>query len=188
MKKNIHFKLLAILSIALLQACSAPGATSSDKRSTIETMRQDVLSEIYKLNPSVRKKVNAAPGYAVFSNVNINLIFLSAGTGFGVTVNNSTGKKTYMKMGEAGLGLGAGVKDFRALFIFNNRDVMNRFVETGWQFGGHADAAAKAGEKGGAVGGEALVDGIKVYQLTETGLALQATVKGTKYWKDDALN
>ena len=27
-----------------------------------------------------------------------------------------------------------------------------------------------------------------IYQLTENGLALQATVKGTKYWKDGALN
>jgi hypothetical protein len=39
-----------------------------------------------------------------------------------------------------------------------------------------------------AVGGEILLNGITIYQLTESGLALQATVKGTKYWKDDALN
>jgi hypothetical protein len=38
------------------------------------------------------------------------------------------------------------------------------------------------------VGGEALFDGITVYQLTKSGLALQATIKGTKYWKDDELN
>ena len=33
-----------------------------------------------------------------------------------------------------------------------------------------------------------VVDGITIYQLTETGVALQATIKGTKYWKDDELN
>ena len=27
-----------------------------------------------------------------------------------------------------------------------------------------------------------------IYQLTESGLALQATIKGTRFWKDDALN
>jgi len=187
MKIRSHL-LLIVLLFSVLQACSAPGSTGGEQRNAIEKMRQEVLSDIYKLQPSVRKKVQAAPGYAVFSNVNVNLIFFSAGTGFGVTVDNSSGKKTYMKMGEAGFGLGAGIKDFRALFIFDNREVMDRFVESGWQFGGQADAAAKAGEKGAAVGGEALVDGITVYQLTETGLALQATVKGTKYWKDDALN
>jgi hypothetical protein len=65
---------------------------------------------------------------------------------------------------------------------------MDRFINSGWQFGGHADAAAKASDKGGAVGGEVLADNITIFQLTETGLALQATVKGTKYWKDAELN
>jgi len=65
---------------------------------------------------------------------------------------------------------------------------MERFIRSGWEFGGHADAAAKAGDKGAAVGGEILADNMTIYQLTESGLALQATVKGTKYWKDDELN
>ena len=29
---------------------------------------------------------------------------------------------------------------------------------------------------------------MKIYQFTESGLALQATVSGTKYWKDSKLN
>jgi len=29
---------------------------------------------------------------------------------------------------------------------------------------------------------------VALYQLTETGLALQATIQGTKYFKDDELN
>jgi len=66
---------------------------------------------------------------------------------------------------------------------------MNNFIESGWQFGAHADAAAIADDKGvGAVGGEVVIDNITIYQLTKTGLALQATIKGTKYWKDDELN
>lgn len=39
-----------------------------------------------------------------------------------------------------------------------------------------------------SVGGEAVLDKISIYQLTESGLALQATVKGTKYWLDEELN
>jgi lipid-binding SYLF domain-containing protein len=93
-----------------------------------------------------------------------------------------------MKMGEVGLGLGLGLKDFRAVFIFHDQATMKRFVESGWEFGGHADAAAKASDMGAAVGGEALLDNITIYQLTESGLALQATIKGTKYWQDSALN
>ena len=51
-----------------------------------------------------------------------------------------------------------------------------------------ADAAAKAGDLGAAVGGEAIVDNVTVYQLTQSGLALQATIKGTRYWRDSQLN
>jgi len=39
-----------------------------------------------------------------------------------------------------------------------------------------------------AVGGEVTVDNVTIYQLTEAGLAPQATVKGMKFWKDDELN
>jgi hypothetical protein len=33
-----------------------------------------------------------------------------------------------------------------------------------------------------------VIDRVTVYQLTESGLALQATVKGTKFWVDHELN
>jgi lipid-binding SYLF domain-containing protein len=180
--------LISLLMVSFIVACSAPGSSGPEKRTSINNMRQQVLNDIYKQNPSVRGEVQSAPGYAVFSNVNINLILLSASGGYGVVVDNASGKNTYMKMGEAGIGFGAGVKDFRALFVFQSKSAMNRFIEHGWQVGGHADAAAKAGGKGGAVAAEGFVDGIKVYQITETGLALQATLKGTKFWRDDSLN
>jgi hypothetical protein len=47
----------------------------------------------------------------------------------------------------------------------------------------------KAGEQGAALQGALAVSpGVWLYQLTETGLALELTAKGTKYYKDDALN
>lgn len=93
-----------------------------------------------------------------------------------------------MQMGEVGLGFDAGVKDFRAVFVFHNTNTMKRFIDHGWAFGAQADAAAKASDKGAALAGEVTVDNITIYQLTESGLALQETVKGTKYWKDNSLN
>ncbi len=178
------------LTIAfIVSGCATTtGTTPQEKRQAVLSMRSDVLSELYKIHPKARAEVAAAPGYAVFSNANINIIFVSFSGGYGVAQDTKTGKQIFMKMGEAGIGLGLGVKDFRAVFIFHDRAVLEKFLGSGWEFGGHADAAAKAGDKGAAVGGEAVFDGITIYQLTESGLALQATVKGTKYWKDDDLN
>jgi hypothetical protein len=69
---------------------------------------------------------------------------------------------------------------------------MKKFVESGWQFGGEADATAKSGKEGGSASKEAGVDTganlFVIYQLTDAGVALQATVAGTKYWKDKELN
>ena len=173
----------------VLTGCATTGATTVDeKREAVLRMKQEVLTELYQVRPESQSRIVRAPGYAVFSNANVNLLLASFGGGEGVVTDNQRGGNTFMKMGEVGIGLGLGVKDFRAVFVFHDRETMERFISSGWEFGAHADAAAKSGEKGGAVGGEALFDGITVYQLTESGLALQATLKGTKYWKNTALN
>jgi lipid-binding SYLF domain-containing protein len=187
--KLFKIGLYSLLFASLLWGCATTrGTTPQDKRHATLDMKNETLSDLYKVHPQARSQIAKAPGYAVFSDANVNVIFASFGGGYGVVKNNKTGRHTYMKMGEIGIGLGLGVKDFRAVFIFHDHETMNQFIESGWEFGGHADAAAKASDKGAAVGGEILLDNITIYQLTESGLALQATVKGTKYWKDDALN
>jgi lipid-binding SYLF domain-containing protein len=180
---------LALFMVLVLSGCATTGATTAgQKRHAILSMKQEVLSDLYKAHPGARSKIAKAPGYAVFSNANINVILASFSGGEGVVKNNATGKHTFMKMGEVGIGFGLGVKDFRVVFVFHDHDTMQNFIANGWEVGAHADAAAKVGEKGGAVGGEILLDGVSIYQLTESGLALQATVKGTKYWRTSELN
>lgn len=176
----------ALIIFALLSGCAAQGHTPADKRASINLMHDQVLAEIYAESSTAKSDVASSAGYAVFSNAQLNLFLVSAGTGFGVAKSN--GNSTYMKMGEVGVGVGLGVKDFRALFVFHTARAYTDFVENGWAFGAEADAAAKATDKGGEVGGGITIGNITVYQMTSTGLALQATVKGTKYWKDSDLN
>ena len=180
----------ACLVLALLAGGCATtgGGTPAEKRASVQKMKSQVLTELYRQKPDVKAQIRSAPGYAVFSNANVNVILASFGGGFGVVENNRNGSETYMKMGEVGVGLGMGVKDFRLVFVFHTEAAMKRFVDKGWVLGAQADAAAKADEKGAAVGGEITVDDMTIYQLTETGLALQATIKGTRFWKDETLN
>lgn len=175
--------------IIIFGGCAITGAKSpSEKRQAVLSMKNEVLADLYKLKPDVKAQIARAPGYAVFSNANVNLILASFGGGYGVVKNNKTGKHTYMNMGEVGIGIGLGVKDFRAVFVFHTTRSLNRFIEHGWAFGAQADAAAKAEDKGEAFGGEVVLDNVTIYQITEAGLALQATIKGTKFWKNDELN
>jgi lipid-binding SYLF domain-containing protein len=172
-----------------MSGCGAPGGTVEEKREAILTMADETLKKLYSQDASAKKRVDDAVGYAVFSNVGVNVLLLATGNGYGVVTDNRTGKKTYMRMGEAGVGIGLGVKDFRAVFAFYNEDTLDQFMDSGWDFGGDADAAAKAGDKGAAAEGQANVQsGMEIWTMTEAGLALQATVQGTKYWPYAELN
>lgn len=179
--------LLIVLTL-MITGCAATRGTPDERRSAIREMRSDVLAQLYAEKASARAEISAAPGYGVFSTASVNLLLASFGGGYGVVRDNQSGKETFMNMGEVGLGLGAGVKDFRVVFVFHDQQTLNDFVQYGWSFGGEADAAIKAGDKGGAVSAAGIVDGVTVYQITETGLALQATLKGTRYWKSKELN
>lgn len=181
--------IICLFLVIFMAGCASKGSGPSEKRANINKERQEILNTLYKTEPQARKQILTAPGYGVFSNINVNIIFASFGGGYGVVRDNKTGEDTYMRVGEAGIGLGAGAKDYRLVFVFHNEWALKRFIEKGWNFGAQADAAAKSTDKGGSYGGEdSISESITVYQITETGLALQATIKGMKFWKDDSLN
>ena len=178
------------VSVLLLAFAGASFADSpGQKKAEIRKMRSETLAKLYKTHPAAKGKIGSAYGYAVFSNAGVNLILLSVAAGRGVARDNKTGKDIYMKMASGGIGLGLGVKDFRGVFIFKTRKAFTDFVEDGWEGGAHADAIAKDGDKGGAAEGAVTVSkDMELYQITETGLSLEATIQGTKYFKDDDLN
>jgi len=94
-----------------------------------------------------------------------------------------------MKMISAGAGLGVGVKDYRVVFVFENQGALQHFLDSGWEGSAQADAAAKTSKEGQAYSGASeIAPGVWVYQITKEGLALQVTLQGTKYYKDDSLN
>jgi lipid-binding SYLF domain-containing protein len=82
-----------------------------------------------------------------------------------------------------------GIKDYRVVFAFETNAALARFLDSGWSGSAQADAAAKTSKSGGAYSGATLIEpGVWVYQITKKGLALQLTLQGTKYYKDDDLN
>lgn len=184
------FKYLPILLLfTLLTGCASMGTGSvEEKRKTIKNMKNQVLTQLYRQKPYAKEHIQKSDGYAVFSNANINLIFMAAGTGYGLAKNMKSGKVSYMNMAEGGVGLGLGVKDYRLIMVFHTEQALNQFLETGWTFGGNADVSAKAGKKGASIEGEAYYGDVTVYTFTESGLAFQATIKGTKFWQDGELN
>ena len=188
--------LLSVVAIALGSTLAlVPSAEAADANKKAEAQQairkesQATLSKLYAAKPGAKAAIQKAAGYAAFDNFGMNLLVISTGSGKGVVVDNATKKETFMKMLSAGVGIGLGAKDFRAVFVFENKAGLDNFINSGWDADAHAEATAKASQKGGAYEGAiSVAPGVWVYQLTETGLALQATLQGTKYYKNDDLN
>jgi len=189
-KEFIYSLFSLFIIIVFTYACARPrSGTPAQKRAYVNQMREQTLDQLYAKYPYARKQVERAAGYAVFSNVNTQVIFFGGGGGYGVAVDNSNGQKTYMRMAQATAGLGVGLKDFREVIIFKNPSTFDKFVISGWDFGVEAGAGVKSGEKGGDVGGAlSVADNVIVYQLTEAGVELKTTVSGKKYWLYNELN
>ena len=184
---RLNFLILIVLVL------TTPFALAEDKKTKeqnkIEAKTSETLERLYEIQPKSKEVIPRAQGSAGFSNFGMKILVAGGGKGQGVAINNKTGKHTYMKMLELQAGLGMGIKKFSVVFVFDNASVFNKFVNSGWELGGQTTAAAKLDDTGASLSGAISVSpGVWMYQLTDDGLALELTMKGTKYMKDDDLN
>lgn len=180
--------LLVVLVVSTFAVAADESKVDKD-RQEIRKRTKEILVQLYKAEPSAKASIQRSAGYAVFSNFGMKIFVAGSGTGKGVAVDNKTRKETFMKMVELQAGLGFGIKKFSLVWVFEKPDALAKFVDSGFELGGQASAGAKAGEKGAAFQGALAVEpGVWLYQLTEKGVALELTAKGTKYYKDDDLN
>lgn len=161
----------------------------AQQRADILKQSEQTMDRLYRLQPHAKELVAKSVGYATFSNFGMKIFIAGGGSGSGVVIRKNAAKPVFMKMVEVQAGLGFGVKSFTVIFVFENDKALNNFINSGWEFGGQATAAAKYEDKGGAYEGAANVaDGVWMYQLTDSGLAAEITAKGTKYYQDSDLN
>ncbi len=176
------------LSVAFLSPVQAADDVKQERAEVRDTVTE-TLARLYQTTPKARQAIQKAAGYAVFSDFGVKIFVAGGGYGHGIAVNNKTKHETFMKMVEIQAGLGIGVKQFRLVWVFERTADFNRFVNSGWELGGQATAAAQLGGEGAAYAGAlSVAPGVWLYQITDDGLALELTVKGTKYYKDDELN
>ena len=185
---------LLIASVALIGTAQASvfkkEGTPDEQRTDIRKVKDQALAELYKVQPSAKDHIEQAAGYAVFSNFGLKILVAGGGSGRGIVVDNKTKKETFMRMAEVQAGLGFGVKNFRLVWVFDKKAELDRFINSGWELGAQTTASAKVAGQGASAfqGAVSVTPGVWLYQLTDDGLALELTAKGTKYYRDDALN
>jgi lipid-binding SYLF domain-containing protein len=184
--------LAGLLAPTLALACPAIAAAASkaDKQAEVRKVARDTLARLYKTQPAAKRAVDASAGYAVFSNFGMKILVAGGGSGQGIAVNNRSKAETFMRMVEVQAGLGFGVKKFRLVWVFEKATDFDNFVNSGWEIGAQGTAAAAVAGQGAALyaGAVSVSPGVWVYQLTDEGVALELTAKGTKYYKDSDLN
>ena len=146
-------------------------------------MAETALDKLYKIEPGAREKVEKAPGYAVFDISSIYAILFVGQRGTGVLVDNATKKHTFMTSQRAGTGPGVGKQRVYQVFVFKTKDAMGQFTLSGG-LGGDVSGSVSTGTGGMARSFNPSVD---IYQVPESGMAVQASWGGTIYSVDSDL-
>ena len=153
-------------------------------RSEINKTADSSLQRLFKLQPSTKTLFDSAYGYAVFDNRKTALL-LQGGSGAGVAVIKGSGARTYMRMATVGANLGLGIQFYQTVFMFEDKKAYDSFVSSGWEANTAANAAVG---KAGANAEVKFNGGMAFFQLADSGIMLNASIAGTKYWKSDDLN
>jgi hypothetical protein len=192
-------KLLQILFVCIataLAGCQSTGQngkplTSSEiaqgRLATVK-MGETGLAAFYKQNPAAKKEIEAAPGYAVFSTTNVNVVLLVVARGEGVLYDKRRIGPIFLKSFKTGEGLGAGYQDQYQIIVFKTTSAIDQFLLTsidGQRGGLDIDANFSAGS-GGTI--RSLNPNITFYTVGLSGYDLQANYGGTLYLVDEQLN
>jgi lipid-binding SYLF domain-containing protein len=183
--------------IQIAQAESAASAAKRDAaeaakeqdRQKILSMKDSTLADLYRQKPKAKDEIEKAPGYAVFDASGVYVVLYVGVEGRGVMIDNSNGEATYMTMARAGTGPGVGYEQFRYVIVFKSKKLVDTFKTVGGDIGASGHLVAKGFDVGGSIGAQMSFDPeLSVYQITEDGLAAEASWGATVFVPDPFLN
>lgn len=184
------------LGAIFLSGCQSTGkdgkpltaAEIVQKRDATIKMAQTGLDALIKQNPAVKKEIDQAAGYAVFSATNINVVLIVVARGEGVLYDKRRKEPIFMQALKTGEGLGAGYQNQYQIIIFKTPSAIDQFLMTsidGERGGMDIDANFSAGS-GGEI--RSFNPNITFFTVGLSGYDLQANYGGTLYLVDQQLN
>ena len=143
-----------------------PSSTSSEnplsekarleQRQAVLEVRNDTLSQLFKLRPAVRAEIVQAAGYGVFEVNGLNVILVDA-HGRGVVFDRASGgRPTYMQMTRTRIDASETLSPYWQVLVFGDPQRLSEFIAAG----ASSDAASDSS--------------IKVYRLSSRGVSIQA--------------
>ena len=169
---------------AMAQDAAMSAEAKQAEREARLKLASDGLDKLYRLQPEARSAVEGGVGYAVFEVDSLYAVLFVGQKGKGVLVDNATRKPTYMLSTRVGTGPGVGKQKVLQIFVFKSKQALDQFVAAG-KAGGDVGASVSTGT-GGVV--RSFNPSIDIYQVPESGMAVQASWGGTVYTVDSQLN
>ncbi len=170
------FLICSLAAVALFSyGCSTPkGTLPTEKAASIQLMHDQSMPMFIERHPEIRDQVAKSYGYALISRDNFTPFIIGFGGGYGVAVENGTGKRTYLKDAHIDLNLGFDFRDFRGLLIFNNPTAFRDFVAGSWDCGVNAEVALTSHDRWFEDSAEnTFLHGVAYYEFTESGGAIR---------------
>lgn len=179
-----------LCAVSALVSCATPGGdTSGEKKTHARNMAKQALRELYAAKPAARQQVASSAGYAVFNRNDTRFMVVGGANGYGLAVDNNSGKETFLRMAGLSAGIGAEVKNSRAVLIFRSRSAYQQFVTSGRMANVSAGAGAALDSSGAGVGVKVNPDADPlIYQFTNSGVSLSASLGAERIWPDRELN
>ena len=119
--------------------------------------------------------------HALVHQTTTKVPLVGGGSGYGVTYDRSNDERVYYKVRRLDLGGGYGARNFRLVFLFDDREALDAFKRSGFEFRGGVEATAKAGDVGGAAEGAVGGRGFEMYTLTKGGVSATVTVRALRF-------
>ena len=189
MKKIFVALTIMLCFFTATTALAASKDSVAEQRRQIDELSAKTLNKLYEKYPHARRVINDCYAWATLSNSGVKVLFIGSAHGRGIAFNNHTGEKYYLRMKELSAGLGIGAKEYNLIFLINTRDAWENFIAGKTRFGAGAEASADDGVSGGTIeGADYVAPGVWVFQMTTKGLALEASLKDIKIYKDKKLN
>lgn len=126
---------LSMTAMLLLTGCnSIPVEKREGMRQEFVARADRTLAEFIERYPEAADEVEQAEGYIVgWMESGMAGVVRGLG-GRGVLFDNRTGSVTFLDVGKAGVGVGAGVTEFDQLIIIKDRETLEKFQRGHWRF------------------------------------------------------
>jgi lipid-binding SYLF domain-containing protein len=170
-------RLKVFILLAGIIFCTSVFSQSSSKDKKIVEDAQKAKAAFIKTDALMSNLFNSAHGYAIFPNVGKGGIGVGGAAGNGAVYENGV-LIGMAKMTQATIGFQWGGQAYREVIFFENKNILDNFRASRFEFSAQASAVAVTV---GASGNAKYKNGVMIFTQEKGGLMYEASVGGQKF-------